>query len=412
MRFNTARATLDDRWYRPARLGLWLLILLLALRFAFFVADAAARPSNGFVAYYVAARLVKDGADVGRFYDDAWFRSAIARYGPAVNDIYNVSPPTTALLLLPLAGFSYAGARSVWTLFNLVCLVGVGVWLMWQSDLRGLWVPSFAVLMLAYQPLYANFAQGQAYVLLLAWLVVAWYGYRHQRAWLLGISLGLMLVFKTAGVLLWPLLLIRRRWRALVWGTLTVLVVSLASLPWLGLGTWRTYFRLLPRLSAQPEMAVTAYQTQLSFFRHLFTFDERWNPAPLLHAPALGTWLPRLGIAAVAGISAYAAYTTDRDDLAFAAFAVATVLLSPVSLDYHYTLLLLPIAILVAWVQERAWSWPAFVLGISAILIAADLPYQSPRLAAGALALLAYPKLYGAFLLWGLAVWACRRGAW
>lgn len=411
MKPNTARATLDDRWYRPVRLGLWLLILFLALRFAFFVVDAAVRPSNGFVAYYTAARLVKDGADVSRFYDDAWFRSAIVQYAPAVNDIYNVSPPTTALLLLPLAGLSYAGARIAWTSFNLVCFVGAGIWLIWESDLRGLWVPSFAVFMLVYQPVYANFAQGQAYALLLAWLVVAWYGYRHQRAWLLGISLGLITVFKTAGVLLWLLLLIRRRWRALAWGTLTVLVVSLASLPWLGLNAWRTYFSLLPRLSAQPEMAVTAYQTQFSFFRHMLTFDQRWNPAPLVQAPALGAWLPWLGVAVIAGISAYVAYSTDRDDLAFATFVLAAVILSPVSADYHYTLLLLPIAILAAWVRKRAWSWPGFVLGISAILIAANLPYQSPRLAAGALALLAYPKLYGAFLLWGLALWASRRGA-
>jgi hypothetical protein len=44
-------------------------------------------------------------------------------------------------------------------------------------------------------------------------------------------------------------------------------------------------------------------------------------------------------------------------------------------------------------------------------LIALDLPYRSPRLADGAWALLAYPKLYGAWLLWGLAIWACRPAA-
>ncbi len=396
---------------RLVRWFLWGLVLLLAFRLASFTIDAAVRPSNGFAAYYTASRLVADGADVSRFYDNAWFRAEIARHGPAVNDIYNVSPPPTALLLLPLVGLDYTGARIIWTLVNLACLVGAVVWLVRQAGLRGLWVPGFSAFVLLYQPLYANFSQGQVYVLMLVLLMIAWHGYRQRRGWMSGMALGLMLTLKTAGVLLWLLFLVQRRWPALIWGSATALLVGLGSLHWLGIESWRTYFRLLPRLSTQPKIAVTAYQTQLSFFRHLFTFDERWNPAPLLQAPALGTWLPWLGVAAVAGISAHAAYATDRDDLVFATFVLASVILSPVSLDYHYTLLLLPIAILVAWLGARAWSWPAFVLEISASLIAADLPYRSPRLAAGALALLAYPKLYGAFLLWGLALWASHGGA-
>jgi len=48
------------------------------------------------------------------------------------------------------------------------------------------------------------------------------------------------------------------------------------------------------------------------------------------------------------------------------------------------------------------------VLGLAVWLVAADLPYRSPRLGEGVLTLLAYPKVYGAWLLWGLALW----GSW
>jgi hypothetical protein len=389
--------------------GVWGLMLVVTARFAFFGIKAAVRPSHGFGAYYTAARLVKEGDDVSRFYDNDWFRAQFKRYVPFGSDIYNINPPITALLLLPLAGFDYMGARVVWTIFNLMCLIGAVGWLLWQLEFRGLWMPGSIVFVLLYQPIYANFSYGQAYVLLFALLVMAWHGYRHRHEAMLGIALGLMVILKTSGVLLWLLLLVQRRWKALAWSTVVVLAVCLGSLLWLGLEAWKTYFHLLPYLSSRPDMAVTAHQTQLSFFRHLLTFDAQWNPAPLLQVPALGIWLPWVSLAIMVGFSVYWAYKKDRADLVFAAFVVANLVLSPVSLDYHYTLLLVSIAILVAWIRQQTLLWPWIILGIAMALIAANLPYISPQLATGWWALLAYPKLYGAWLLWGLALRACRQ---
>jgi hypothetical protein len=47
--------------------------------------------------------------------------------------------------------------------------------------------------------------------------------------------------------------------------------------------------------------------------------------------------------------------------------------------------------------------WRLVPLLVAVALIAADLPYRAGRLTTGAWALLAYPKLYGAWLLWWLA---------
>jgi len=80
-------------------------------------------------------------------------------------------------------------------------------------------------------------------------------------------------------------------------------------------------------------------------------------------------------------------------------------IISPVSLDYHYTILLLPILMLVAWIRNN----PSFLLWILLLifvaLIAVDTPYSSPRISRGGWAIFAYPKLYGAIGLWGLSVW-------
>jgi hypothetical protein len=311
--------------------------------------------------------------------------------------------------MLPLASLNYSTARLIWTVFNLFLLALILWWLGRALELRGPWAPAFIAFVLLYQPLYANFYFGQVYVFLLGLLIVAWHGYRQGRDAWLGLALGTMLVLKVAGVLLWTLLLAQRRWRALAWAVTTALLIILLSLPWSGLPAWLRHAEVIFSLGSQPERSVTAYQTLASFFSHLLIFDSRLNPQPLFLAPALGLWLPWLGFALLIGISALWAYLTGPNDLVFAAFVILSLILSPLALDYHYPLLLLPVAVLLAWVRGRSCLLPWLILGTGVALIALDLPYRSPRLTAGAWALLAYPKLYGALLLWVLALLATFR---
>ena len=386
-----------------------LVVAALGLRLLLFAAAAARAPSDGFVAYYTAARLLREGQPVSRFYDNDWFRAQVNRINPAVSDIYNVNPPTTVLLMLPLAWLDHDTARVGWVSLSIIILGASLAFVMRQLHLSGVAGLLFLGLVFVYQPLFANLKHGQAYIFLLGLLALAWYGHRRGRPTLFGSALGSLLILKTAGAMLWLLPAIGRKWRVVVVGLGVVLGVALASLPWIGLEAWRTYLPLLAGLTARPETAVPAYQTVMSFFRHLFTYDPQWNPAPLWLAPVLGQALPWLVIVVMLAASGYTVLRGAEADLAFALFAIASVVLTPVSLDYHYTLLLMPIAILIAWAGRQASAWPWIVLAAGAALIAADLPYNSPRVAVGALALLAYPKLYGAGLLWALAWWASRR---
>jgi hypothetical protein len=388
----------------------WAAVALLAMRFVWFTLSTARQPSDGFAAYYTAARLLREGRSVSRFYDNAWFRLQVARFNPAEDDIYNVNPPTTVLLALPLAGLGRDLARLTWLVLSLMVLpVSLG-FLVWQLRLPGVAAPAFFGLALLYQPLFANVLHAQVYIFLLGLMVLAWYGHRRDGPGLMGTALGLMLVLKTAGAMLWLLPAAGRRWRTLIVGLGVVLVVVLATLPWIGLAAWSTYLPLLAGLTARPETSVTAYQTVLSFFRHIFVYDAQWNPAPLWNAPALGLVLPVVGLVAMLAASAYAVVIAAEPDLTFALFAIASVVLSPVSLDYHYTLLLVPVAVLLAWVYRHGQLWHWAVLAAGVALIAANLPYNSPRVSYSLLALLAYPKLYGACLLWALAWWAAVRG--
>jgi hypothetical protein len=161
----------------------------------------------------------------------------------------------------------------------------------------------------------------------------------------------------------------------------------------------------LPGHITGPSLAVVPYQTVIGFCRHLFSYDPYWNPTPLWVAPWLATVLPAGLLLVLLGVSSYRAPRDSRDSMAFAAFTTLSVILSPLSLDYHYTLMLLPLALAASALTRARLTWrSACWLTIAAMLIALPLPYLDRRLEVGALALLAYPKLYGALLLWGFLI--------
>ncbi|MGE5236421.1 MAG: glycosyltransferase family 87 protein [Acidobacteriota bacterium] len=376
-------------------------------RLALAVIADAVRPSPCFVSHYVLARLLRDGIDLVRSYDDPWFAEQVSRVTPGITDI-NVNPPTSALLLLPVASLGYREARIAWTLFSVLLLAVTAAVVIREAGLHDAWRWVFVIVLLLFQPLAANFHMANAYVLLLALATLAWHGYRHGRDGALGIALGLMLAIKVAGAFLWLLLIVERRWRALAWASGTAAAVALGSLPWIGWAAWRADAAALAGVAGRPERAVTAYQTVLGIFRHLLTADPTWNPAPVLVEPRLATALVILVSLALVVALVLATRRMPGNDRLFAAYLAAGVVLSPLSLDYTYTLMLVPVAVALVEARELHswWAWGLFATAV--VAIGADLPYRSPHLASGAWALLAYPKLYGAGMLLALLLAAPR----
>jgi len=52
---------------------LWGVVVILAVYFIYFVVINASRSTQGFASYYTASKLLTDGENVSRFYDDDWF---------------------------------------------------------------------------------------------------------------------------------------------------------------------------------------------------------------------------------------------------------------------------------------------------------------------------------------------------
>lgn len=395
----------------------WASMLIMLIAYALLVAVPAARVRIGtFSVYYTAAHILTHQPwSMPRVYDDAWFAEQINRVGiPNVRDIFNLNPPTMSLLALPLVSLSPTVARLAWIPLALACVGGGLLLLMRRLPASEPWVVWVLPLVLLSAPVVENFALGQMYVILFLLLCLFIWGEGCNRSWIAGGALGLLLILKTAGVWLCPLLLFTRRWRALGWATLTVALVVFFTLPWIGLETWQIYFRELPRLAVDPVRYVTAYQTTTSLFGHLLIYDASLNPTPVADWPLVARVLMLIVPLSTLLFSArWARFEQPATrTLTLALFTSLMVTHAPVAEGYHYALVL-PALGVAGWWLTRIRVTPLLwgVLLVATLLICAPLPYKWPRLETGAWALLAYPRVYGAYMLWGVLGYALRSQA-
>lgn len=368
---------------------------------------STSKTTHGFSGYYTASLLVVQGRFGPLAYDNQWFsRQVHAVSGRPIDEALAPGLPTEALVAAPVAFLPLPLARAAWLWGNVALLAGA-VSLLIASLYRlqpdrpqpALWL-LLAALAFVFPPVFPNFFLGQAYILLLALFSLALYGLVSRRGGLAGLGLGLAFILKSSGLPLWLLLLLQRRWPALAWGIATMLLVTLVSLPWLGLEIWLLYPGVAWGVADGPILSVTAYQTTLSFFNHLFRFDPVWNSQPLLDWPWLGPMLTLL-VTVSAGLLTLWRGQTAPLPLLFAALSTLSVIIFPAAEEYQYTLLLIPIFILV----DYLWRQPAgrlewVLLGAALIWLVLPIPYKDESLSKGWLALLAYPRLFGGWLLW------------
>jgi hypothetical protein len=390
-------------------------LAVVAAHIIFFVRPAALNTeTGGFAAYYTASRLLlQDARDVPRVYDDEWFQSRMDGFGlHHVRDIFNVQPPTMTLIMTPVAWLAPRPARIAWTVLTTAFWI-VACALLYRSLFRPrATIPSFLLLVAAttvYVPLRDNFRYAQCYGLLLLLLTLHLQLLLVRKpgaSWAAGIPLGCMLILKSAAVWLWPLLLFSRQWRTLIAAAATGLGLALFLSPFVPWPAWHAYFHLLPQLASDPVRYVSAYQTVPGFFGHLFVHDETFNGHPVAH-------LPRLASLATVVVTAAALVQSVRDQrmsgsfalraLSLGMFGALIVTLAPVAESHHYLLVLPSIIIAWWWALTTRASLPSWgiVLTGTLLLSVPQRVYSMPSIQGGWLALFAYPRVYGAFVLWG-----------
>jgi len=391
----------------------WTTLMLVGL--AAFVSSKGVVPALSgidadFPGYFTAARIVVDGQDTQRLYDDDWFREQIRRYGleSAKNPgKFAPFPPPTALLLVPLARCEPLTALRIVTVVSVLCII-CSIFLLarilaWNPVDSALFILSSGLAIVG------GLRCGQPYILISTFCILGYYLYLERRPLLAGICLGLFVPIKYFPVIILAYLAFRKEWKVLLGGALAIAGVALVSIGVLGWKVHEIFFlsvfgnHLTGRLSLQDQAVpfTAVYQSFDTLFGRLFVFDPARNPQPLLAAPILRT----AGLIAVKGSILLAAVAAliklAREQTSSAAapsvgiLGILLFVIAPATATYTCALLWLPVALLISYFLAKGARMPAyFILGVYVLVGFIPYQYTYPFEGRGGLSLLAYPRLF------------------
>ena len=385
----------DRSWTRQA--GLILGVVCLLALFAYVWLFSIGEITHGFMAYYAAAHAL-GGDGIGPWvYDDELFRAYVQGLTRSpILEIYGPNPPTMTLLALPVVWLDHITARSVWLLLSVLSLAG-GVTILARDALRreAAGVLAMIAVALLSPSVFANLRTGQAYLFVFGWFALAGHLLMRERDRRAGVALGLALALKSSGAP-WLVLLAVRRPGTVITAIAVIGALIVGSLPWIDPATWVAYPSYLREFISRPTTGSTAYQTTEGFVRHLCVADARWNPAPAADCAWLAWWLPS-GMTFGALVITFALTRRARLAHVIAAAVCLSLLVVPIAEDHHFVLLSVALFLLLPVQLRLARDWP--LIGGAALLMV-PAAWTISRFTDGWWALLAYPRLYAAWLVW------------
>lgn len=368
-----------------------------ALVLAAFTIYSARSITHGFVSYYAASRLLLAGELGPRAYDDRWFGAYVQEVTQsAVREIFSPNPPTMALMAAPVAWLDARTARVVWLVASLAAFLAAAWTLFRWSVRRGRPISSPVILLVLLAPaVFSNLRIGQSYLFVFALFASAVVLLARHRDGAGGAVLGALLALKTSGLVLAVLLAARRRWRALAFAASVAVLLALSITPLVDPATWWMFPDQVRAFVDRPAGSVTAYQTTLSLFRRLCIADPAWNPSPAAQCGPIAFIIPALLTGGATVLTAFAAARSPRPEPWLGAAAVLSVLTLPAAAEVHFVLLGIPLVLITLRPLE---------LALVAALLIIPLEITAERFTAGWSVLLAYPRLYAAWLLWAASV--------
>jgi hypothetical protein len=378
--------------------------LVLLIAFAYLGACSLPRAwrllNTDFPNYYVTARLLREGVSTDRIYEWVWIQRQKDHLKIKQTDqpVVGFVPhtPLSALVMWPLTFWEPLTAKHIWIMVNTAFLAVVAVLL---QSLTAIGWRRIALLMGLNYPLHRNLEYGQYYILLLLVVTFALWCYVRERPVLAGILMGIGF-----GMKVFPLLFVvyfaRKRDPRAVIGLVAGGIAAITMSVWtFGSQLNRLYVsQVLPwalRGDAMDPYNLSASSLS-SLLHRLLLFEPEWSPHPVVHSPALFAVLhPLLQMAIFAPAVLLAApgeWHSRRLQLEWSAFLVALLAISTLPASYHFTLLILPVAVMTSeLIKER--DLRSFLL-LVLLYLGVCFPAWQHNLDDGWWSLLAVPRLY------------------
>jgi hypothetical protein len=351
---------------RAARQRVWLIATIGCALIALGLALLVFRVQNIMVFFsdfthdYVSAQAFRDGRSIYVEYTQADLSAEKLRIAEPLyraKPFTNIHPPFDAVLFAPLTLLPYDVAVLVWSMLSSLLYLGIGATVLRQ--LRLPLAPHWRLLLLGlglcWYPFQAHIALGQLSLLVVATLIGCWALLRQRRDALAGVLLGLACLIKVYPGVLLLYLLLRRRWRAASSAVVTGLAGLALTLLLVGLEDMLRYFTQVTSQAAGDTTFALINISLSGVFGRLFT-DGPWI-SPMIDAPRLSSFLTLLsafGLLALLAWRLWRAPTTRlEDDRGFALTCLLMLLISPITWQHVFPVLILPLGLLLQELRQR-----------------------------------------------------------
>lgn len=366
--------------------------------------ETSGRRFSDFGGYYTASRILTTTDSVSFVYNDDWFKAKMNSFGiPDSTFIMYVNPPPIALVMIPVSRLEPAMAKVAWNVFSVIlafiALELLRRLLQIRMDSTGL--PVLVLLATCTLPFLRNLQRGQIYVLMLILLLLFVQGYMSRNPLLTSLPLAGLLLLKYFGWMFLILFAVERRWRE--FGTTMGIVIAGFLLGWLFLGaeTYLSSFEVLRSAIVRSDFALTGLPAVPAFFGGLLTHHPLWNQNPIQDIPWLASLLTAISALVMMTLTLHKGPSPVVELRKIASLIVLSVIFTPLAADHHYMLIVLPLSVFIfsgdnPFADKRTLGLMLFIV----VVVAGWYPQASMGQLMGWEKVIAFPRLYGAILLW------------
>ena len=300
-----------------------------------------------FTTFYTGGIIVRQHLGTQLYDEQTQYRlqqqfapGVIIRHGP----LPYIHPPFEALVFVPLAWLSYPAAFLVWDCISVLILIAA-MWVLRPhvSSLNAISMPAWIFIWLAFFPVFFGLLQGQDIFVLLLLFVLAFVALKQKRDLTAGclLSLGLFRFHLVVAFLF--ILLLQKRYKAIIGFIGSALLLALLSVSIVGWRQTVQYPTHVWRREQSMERLGTIVPIRMANVRGLL------DSALLPHTSKLASdaVIAAVSLALIAwGSRRWKSSSPAEFDLGFSLCVVITVLVGYHTLPYDLSLLLLPLTLI------------------------------------------------------------------
>jgi hypothetical protein len=325
----------------------WVLFAaLLAFHVKYGVIAGSNKMETDFPNYYLSAKMLAQHKNIDSLYTTNGLQLQLDSAGIAAKGSFNTFPPSTILVMLPLANMDIGTAKNIWMLVQILCLLGIVI--VCSQFIQKPFLFTANIVMLAGFSLTNDFYLGQIYIPITLLLLVSILYLPNFKA---GVMQGVVAAIKILPLVFLPVYFIQKNWKWLLGFAIGLMAITIVTICFTGFGFYKLYFAqsLLPwvqgRVVGQQAFAVQ-YQSFEVVFNKLFTFHAVYNPQPIIYSKAGYIICKSLLYITLAYIyiNLFVKYYKQNNCLQVMLIysILAVLLIEPGSATYHY-LFLLPV---------------------------------------------------------------------